>query len=497
MFKKTVLATALGVVLGAPHAAMAASADDHAALAQIRADIKAIQARYEARIQALEERLQASEARSATTAQAAATPASAAAVAPASPLPAPAPAAVVADTAFAAPPAASPPPPAPTAAGAGNGFNPAVSLILGGGFTNLSQDPNRYRLQGFMPGGGDIGPGKRGFTLGESELTLAASIDPRFSGRLTFSLTPDNQVSVEEALFESQGLSNGLNLKAGRFLSSIGYLNAQHAHTWDFVDAPLAYQAFFGGQYKPEGVQLRWLAPTERFIELGLELGRGATFPGNDRNKNGIGSSAVFAHIGDDIGESASYRAGLSYLRTSASQREFDDTDRTGASVVNAFGGNSGTWIADAIYKWSPNGNPVQTNLKLQGEYFRRTDHGELAYNLDPQGQASASGAYRAAQSGWYLQGVYQFTAGWRAGIRYDRLDSGNNGIGAGLDPANFARLAGYDPHRATAMLDYSPSEFSRFRLQYAQDRSRPEVTDHQIFLQYIMSLGAHGAHTF
>jgi hypothetical protein len=497
MFKKTVLATALGVVLSAPLTAMAASAEDRATLAQIRADIKSMQARYEARIAALEKRLQETEARS--TATSAATPATAlpSDTAPATTA---APSSIAADTAAVVPPAAALPSASPSpspANGAGNGFNPAVSLILGGGFTNLSQDPNRYRLQGFMPSGGDIGPGKRGFTLGESELTLAASIDPRFSGRLTFSLAPDNQVSVEEALFESQGLSNGLNLKAGRFLSSIGYLNAQHAHTWDFVDAPLAYQAFFGNQYKPEGVQLRWLAPTERFIELGLELGRGATFPGNDRNKNGIGSSAVFAHIGDDIGESASYRAGLSYLRTSASQREFDDTDRTGASVVNAFGGNSGTWIADAIYKWSPNGNPVQTNLKLQGEYFRRTDHGELAYNLDPQGQASASGFYRAAQSGWYLQGVYQFTAGWRAGIRYDRLDSGNNGIGAGLDPANFARLAAYDPHRATAMLDYSPSEFSRFRLQYAQDRSRPEVTDHQIFLQYIMSLGAHGAHTF
>ena len=491
MFKKTVLATALCAVLGAPHAVMAATAADNAALAQIRAEIKDMRSQYEARIHALEQRLHESEARQTTmaTATAAASAAAAAAPVPDNPLPA---AATQVSTA-AEPYAAAPPP----AAGAGNSFNPAVSLILGGGFTNLSQDPNRYRLQGFIPGGDELGPGKRGFNLGESELTLAASIDPRFAGRLTFSLTPDNQVSVEEALFETQGLSNGLSLKAGRFLSSIGYLNAQHAHTWDFVDAPLAYQAFFGGQYKPEGAQLRWLAPTDRFVELGVELGRGGTFPGNDRNKNGIGSTAAFAHVGDDIGESASYRAGLSYLRTSAAQRAFDDTDRTGATVVNAFTGNSGTWIADAIYKWSPNGNPVQTNLKLQGEYFRRTDRGDLAYNLDPSGQAAASGAYRAAQSGWYLQSVYQFTAGWRAGIRYDRLDSGNGAIGAGLDPANFARLDSYDPHRATAMLDYSPSEFSRFRLQYAQERSQPTVTDHQIFLQYIMSLGAHGAHTF
>jgi len=46
-------------------------------------------------------------------------------------------------------------------------------------------------------------------------------------------------------------------------------------------------------------------------------------------------------------------------------------------------------------------------------------------------------------------------------------------------------------------MFDYSPSEFSRLRLQFASDRSNPAATDRQLFLQYIMSLGAHGAHAF
>jgi len=46
-------------------------------------------------------------------------------------------------------------------------------------------------------------------------------------------------------------------------------------------------------------------------------------------------------------------------------------------------------------------------------------------------------------------------------------------------------------------MVDWSGSEFSRIRLQLAQDKSRSDVTDNQAFLQYIMSLGAHGAHKF
>ena len=483
MVNKTVLATALGVALAAPP--YVAAAEDKQ-LAQIRLQIQQLKDSYEARIQALEKRLQDSETRGSA----------------ASAFPTPArPVAANAPTAAYEPPAPAPVAVSPAVPGAANstamanGFNPSISLILGGTYANLSQDPNRYRLQGFLPGG-DVGPGKRGLNLGESELTLAANIDPRFAGQLTFSLTPENTVSVEEAFFQTQGLSSGLNLKAGRFLSSVGYLNAQHAHTWDFVDAPLAYQAFFGGQYKPDGAQLRWLAPTEQFLELGLEAGRGSTFPGNDRNRNGIGSTALFAHLGDDIGESASYRAGLSYLRTSAAQRDYDDIDSTGNSVINSFSGKSSTMIVDGVYKWSPNGNPVQTNFKLQGEYFRRMDRGSLAYDSTAQ-----NAAYRAAQDGWYLQGVYQFTAGWRAGLRYDRLHSGSPEIGSfgngGASAADFAQLASYNPRRGTVMLDYSPSEFSRFRLQFAQDRTRPGVMDNQLFLQYIMSLGAHGAHTF
>jgi len=45
-------------------------------------------------------------------------------------------------------------------------------------------------------------------------------------------------------------------------------------------------------------------------------------------------------------------------------------------------------------------------------------------------------------------------------------------------------------------MVDFSRTEFSRLRLQYNQDDSTPE-TDHQVYVQYIMSLGAHGAHSF
>ena len=117
------------------------------------------------------------------------------------------------------------------------------------------------------------------------------------------------------------------------------------------------------------------------------------------------------------------------------------------------------------MWKWAPNGNPHVNNFKVQGEYFWRKEHGDLVYDADGAlGRTSTSG-YDARQRGWYLQGVYQFMPLWRVGARYDRLDAGSVDYGA-----NVAFLPGtsFSPQRSTVMVDWSPSEFSRVRLQYA-----------------------------
>lgn len=65
------------------------------------------------------------------------------------------------------------------------------------------------------------------------------------------------------------------------------------------------------------------------------------------------------------------------------------------------------------------------------------------------------------------------------------------------LNTSNIISNYDYTPTRTTIMFDYSPSEFSRMRMQLAQDNSRQGLTDTQFFMQYIMSLGAHGVHKF
>ena len=462
------LTASLALALVAPLGAFADTASSTAAEIQLlRSEIEAMRASYEARLKAMEQRLVAAE-QSATTAVAGTT-----------------------DTASAPPTVAAAASAGP--GGGANAFNPAMSLILAGGYTRTSQDPAGYHMTGLqLPATAGAGPGSRGFSLGESELGLAANIDPWLRGAANISLHPDNTVSVEEAFIQTTSLSNGMSLKAGRFFSGVGYLNSQHAHTWDFVDNPLAYQAFLGTQYGDDGVQLHWLAPTDQYLELGAELGRGRSFPGSDTGRNGAGMSALTLHTGGDVGDSHNWRAGVSLLTALATDQSMTTMDSSGGTVINsAFTGNTRVWVLDGVWKWAPNGNATRTNFKLQGEYLQSTRSGSLSY--DP-GNGSLSDAYRAEQSGWYLQGIYQFMPGWRVGLRTERLNPGTTDYA--INPALLAS-SGFQPSKNSLMVDFNPSEFSRIRLQLTQDKSREGVTDSLVFLQYQMSLGAHGAHSY
>jgi hypothetical protein len=114
---------------------------------------------------------------------------------------------------------------------------------------------------------------------------------------------------------------------------------------------------------------------------------------------------------------------------------------------------------AHFIWKWAPHGNWKDRNFIFQTEYFDQNDVG--------------------IEGGWYAQAVYQPVPRWRFGARADALQT-----------------AGDDPRRYSVMLDWSNSEFSRLRLQFTQDETGAEHFS-EWGVQYIHSIGAHGAHAF
>lgn len=473
LFRAAAALAALACTFQTDTAAAADAQQEPEALASLRAELQSLKQEYGARVEALERRIQQLESASV-----------AASTAPPS-----------------APPDAVTAPAAPSmgAQRSAAAFNPAISLILAGSYANTSQDPEDWRIAGFMPSGGEVGPGERSFSLGESELTLTANVDPYFFASMTAAISGEDEIEVEEAFVRTLALPAGFTAKGGRFFSGIGYLNEVHAHAWDFADQPLAYQAFFGNQYTQQGLQLKWLAPTDLFIELGAETGNGDAFPGTRRNRNGMNGATLFAHLGGDIGAATSWRAGAAWIDQRAEGREFEDLDAFDQPVLNAFTGKSRTWVVDAVLKWTPYDNVTHRQFKIQGEYMRRRETGELMFNIEGAG---LSDAYRSKQSGWYLQSVFQFLPRWRVGLRYDSLDSGSPHIGllsSGLLASeSLPILQSADPERVSLMLDWNPSEFSRLRAQYDWDDSRATGDRDRIFrLQYLYGIGAHGAHRY
>jgi hypothetical protein len=366
----------------------------------------------------------------------------------------------------------APEPPAPPPSNA-NAFNPAISIILNGQYAHHSLDPDEYVRTGF-PLVGDAGPGVQGLSLGESEVSLAASVDEKFFGQLTLAVHSEHgqdTLGIEEAFVDTTALPAGFSLRVGRFFSDIGYLNSHHAHTDKFSDRPLPYQAFLGGQYGDDGLQVRWVAPTDMFLELGGEVFNGSSYPSGGGAHEGAGVTTLFAHVGGDVGVESSWLAGVSMLRS----RTIDGAD--------GFTGDVDLYIADATWKWAPQGNTKDGGFVVRAEYFLDDRNGQYS---DPANLLPVQ-EWMGKREGMYIEGVYRINRIWETGYRYDRL--------WGSDSSPFA--SSFDPYRHSLMLTWRNSEFSLVRLQLSRDTPNPASTDTAIELQIQTALGAHGAHKF
>jgi len=418
-------------------------ADDTAQLAELKQALAQLRHDYETRITALEQRLAEAEAGAQLS---------------------PPPVAVSAS---------------PDSAGNLRAFNPAMGIVLTGKAQSFSRSGDD--IPGFAVGS-EAGRGAEGLSLSEAEMSLSANVDDKFYGMFTGTFVSDNgndAVEIEQAYLQTTALPGGATLKFGRDFSAIGYLNEFHTHADDFADRPLPYRAFLNGQYKDDGVQLRWLAPLDRYVELGAELWRGAQFPAGGAAHSGAGAWSLFARTGGDVGFSNSWQAGVGYLHAKSIGRETEAGD--------LFTGNSDLFSAHLVWKWAPDGTPTVHNFKAQCEAFWRNETGTFT------AAGGTPSRYDQQQTGWYGQAVYQFRPQWRTALRYAALaadDPGAAFTGTTLD------TLGHDPSMWSVMVDWSNSEFSRIRLQYNLDNSRP-ASDQQWILQYIHSLGAHGAHQF
>ncbi len=417
---------------------------------------------------------------------------------------------------------------------ADNSFNPAIGVVLNAMFADLSE--NEVGLPGFQLGHESERP-EKGFSLGHSEVTMSGNVDDKFRGALTLGLGAhgsETELELEEAYVQTlagSGLPDGTRLKAGRALWTFGYLNEHHAHGDDFADRPLPYRAFLDGAYNDDGLELSVVLPGDLYKEVGGGLFRGGDTPFGG-SESGREAWSAYARIGGDVGRDSALRLGAYILDGAAHGRSGgahahgdehghdEEHDEHAGNGHNGEGGHhdddeehahdaffsEGTFTGDTRllgvdlrYTWAPTGNARDSELILQGEYFRRIEAGDYTLEELECEESEVDGTEHHHEvcethfdtehlngdaNGWYAQAVYKFLPQWRAGLRY-----------AQLSPPNDAELED-DISTISAMLDWTNSEFGRFRFQYNRE-SFGATHDDQFILHYVMSLGAHGAHSF
>ncbi|MDE0251253.1 MAG: hypothetical protein OXK72_09670 [Gammaproteobacteria bacterium] len=432
-----------------------------------------------------------------------------------------------------------------------NSFNPAIGVVLDAMVSEYSEEQSG--IPGFQLGHEGERPDE-GLTLGHSEITLSSNIDDKFFGNLTLGLGVHAgepvELELEEAYIQTlpgAGLPDGLRVKAGRALWTFGYLNELHAHGDDFTDRPLPYRAYLDGAYNDDGLEVSLVLPGELYGEIGGGIFRGDDTPFRG-SRSGREAWSAFARLGGDIGHNSAWRIGGYILdgearnRSGGGHAHEDDGHGHGeeeheheheeeehaheedeheheedeheheehgheeeehahdfAEFLSdgAFTGDSRLYGIDFRYTWAPTGNARDRELILQGEYFWRDESGDYVLQeeheecTDPSDPSTCevhlddiTESLSGDSEGWYAQAVYKFLPQWRIGARYARLSSPDD---ADLDD---------DPYTMSTMVDWTNSEFGRIRLQYNRESFNGEDDD-QIMLQYIMSIGAHGAHSF
>ncbi len=421
-----------------------------------------------------------------------------------------------------------------------NSFNPAIGVVFNGMLSEYSEDQSG--IPGFQLGD-HAERADEGLALGHSEITLSGNIDDKFYGNLTLGLGVHAgepvELELEEAYIQTlpgAGLPDGLRVKAGRALWTFGYLNEQHMHADDFSDRPLPYRAFLDGHYNDDGLEVALVLPGDLYGEVGAGLFRGDDMPFGG-SADGRNAGSAYVRFGGDIGANSAWRIGGYVLdgkarnRTVAHAHGEDDAHGHGEDELaheedeheedeheedehgheegeahmdlaeflsdGSFTGDSSLYAIDFRYTWAPTGNARERELILQSEYFWRDESGEYVLQeeheecTDPTDSSTCelhledvTESLSADSRGWYAQAVYKFLPDWRIGTRYSRLSTPND-----------AELS-HDPYSLSAMVDWTNSEFGRIRFQYNRESFNGEDDD-QFILQYIMSLGAHAAHSF
>lgn len=287
----------------------------------------------------------------------------------------------------------------------------------------------------------------------EIETSLQAVVDPYARADFFFALGPEG-IEVEEGYITFPTLPGGLLMKAGKFRSAFGKVNRMHAHELPWTDRPRVTQNLIGGDegLSDAGVSVARLLPNPWiFLEATGEVYRGETAAFRSYRRRDL-TYAGHVRGYQDVSESSNLDIGASFA--------YGHNDAGPSETTRIIG-------FDGTFRFRPLRRAI---------YRRLLGRTELVWNRRSEaGGLNAFGAYVSAD--------YQLARRWFTSVRYDH--------------AGRAQEPGAKDKGTSWLVTYWPSEFSQIRSQYRHMKYAEGRTANELVLQFLFSIGAHGAHVF
>lgn len=336
----------------------------------------------------------------------------------------------------------------------------------------------------------EIDPQNTGVNIQEIEVGFQAVVDPYFRFDSFFPITNEG-IEVEES-YGTTLFSLPLNsqFRVGKMRAKFGRINQIHRHNQNFVTLPIVAAEFLGEHLNPTSIEANFLVPVPWFLELSASGGspdvETPTFQ-RSPDANNIGNLLYIFHMANffDVSDSLGVNLGASF-----------------ATGSNASGPDerSNLYGVDFFAKYRPLRNNPYQEVSVQSEFMWRqaeTPEEELE------------------DYGFYAEAIYRFAKRWNTGVRFDLTDT-NTPITeedeeeVGVEQAGLSQVVRQNEeeeegmlgllgraYRISPMLTFSPSEFSRIRLEYDYLNQNYGPNQHAVFLQFQFAIGAHGAHPY
>ncbi|WP_434339639.1 hypothetical protein [Motilimonas cestriensis] len=343
-----------------------------------------------------------------------------------------------------------------------------VNVFAQGGYYQASDDVSAGQIPGIVTNASAHNM-EQGLQLMHAELGMLVALENIVAGKIILGSHHGENIELEEMWLQPY-LGQNWQLRIGRQLNRIGLYNATHDHDWLFLDANLSQQAFLGGQYSDDGVQLTYAINAHDFTAW---VSRGNHYPATEKTTGSAPQALGITYRWHHFVAQHQLTLVSSWARFSASQTSPLGSDGHShshhANIPISLAGDTELFTLGTQWQWQQFG----WDLELMGQTIDASikDTQQIAAHL------TANNIGLNSQWYWQWQNL-------QLGLRYEWLKTDNTLSQNSRDFNTVLNSKNHNPERLSLVANwqFSPGHF--LRIQGNLDNTTPSQ-EHAYWLVY------------